>query len=297
MKNRFVYCIALLCLLTACNKLEVEPVAFNVTVENNTYNLGDTVTFNFTGNPDYLVFYSGEIGSKYEFINRKAEIGEPLMNFTSLKTGNSLAKIELFISNDFAGIYDKETVEKATWHNLSDKAVFSSGADNTPSGNVSLKEYYNANQPLYLAFVSSKPEDNLSRVFTHSIKTLNINNVLSDGTVHNVNPATNFQGWKNVDFSLNTALWTVNGSNQLTINTVTANNTLENEDWAISGPIDLGKAIPDKAKPIKSIAMVMPTKYSHVFAAKGTYKVSFVAYNQTSENKKEVIKEITIQIN
>lgn len=299
MKNRIICCLALsfICVLSACSKFQVEPTGFDVTVQKNTYNLGDTVRFLFTGEPDYLVFYSGETGRKYELKDRQPEIGNPVMNFTSLKTGNSSAKIDLFVLTDFNGDYTKESVQNATKQSLSNLAVFSTGVDNTPSGDINLKDYYNPNRPIYLAFVSTKPEDVLNQVFTHAIRTLNIKNVLSDGSEYNINPGTNLQGWKNVDFQESTVLWSVNTSNQLIVNSVTANRTLANEDWAISGPIDLGRVIPDKAIPIKSMAMVMPTKYEYVFAQRGTYKVSFVAFNQALENKKEVVKEFTIQIN
>lgn len=299
MKNRFICCLAFsfICIVSACNKFEVEPTGFDVTVQKNTYNLGDTVRFLFKGDSDYIVFYSGETGHKYEFKDRQPEIGNPVMNFTSLKTGNSSAKIDLFVLTDFNGDYTKESVQNATKQSLSNLAVFSTGTDNTPSGDINLKEYYSATRPIYLAFVSTKSEDVLNQVFTHSIKTLNIRNVLPDGSEYNVNSGMNFQGWKNIDFQENTIQWSVNTSNQLTVNSVTANRTLANEDWAISGPIDLGRVIPDKAIPIKSMAMVMPTKYEYVFAQKGIFKVSFVAFNQALENKKEVVKEFTIQIN
>ncbi len=297
MKNKLAYYIVLFCVLTACKKLEVDSVDFDVTTEKNTYSLGDTVTFHFNGEPDYLLFYSGETGAKYQFRNRIEEAGEPIMNFTSLKTGNSSAKIELLISSDCTGVYEKSVVKSATWNDLTTNAVFSTGADNTPSGNISLKAYQDASRPVYLAFKSSKPADNLNQVFAHSIKTLNIQNILSDGSIHSINPGTNLQGWKNVDSLLSAIAWSVNSSNQLNISSITANANEANEDWAISGAIDLSKAIPDKARTIKSMAMVMPPKFEHVFAQRGTYKVSFVAYNQTSKDKKEVVKEFEIHIN
>ncbi len=296
MKIKFIYCSVLLYTLVACNKLEVEPVVFDVTVDQTTYNANDTVTFNFEGNPDYVDFYSGEVGAKYKFSDRKPEVGEPIMNFTSLKTGNSLAKMELFISNDFNGNYEKEFVESATWHNLTADAVFSTGAL-VSSGDISLKDYNSTDKPVYLAFVSSKPEDVLNQLFTNSIRSLNITNILSDGSTYNVNPGTNLEGWENVNFILEDLRWYVNSSNQLSINSITANKAMENEDWAISGAIDLNRVIPDKAVSIKNMAMTMPIKQDYVFSTPGTYTVSFVAHNQTATDRKEVVKEITITIN
>lgn len=295
MKKVFLFYFVLL-VFPSCEKIEIDEVNFEVSVKKTEYTVGENVVFSFSGNPDYIAFYSGETGKEYDLRERQPESGEPVISFTSLKTGNPNAKISLYISTDFNGKYDQESVRKAVWADLSNQAVFSTGADNTNSGDINLKSY-NSGLPVYLAFVSKKPEDNLNQVFTHSLRTLEVKNVLADGSVYNINPSVNFTGWKTVDFTNNAVLWAVNASNQLVINSIVENRNLENEDWAVSGPIELNRVIPDKGTHVKSMAMTMPLKYNYAFTQKGLYKVTFVAYNQTMDNKKEVIKELTIKVN
>ncbi|MBS1565489.1 MAG: DUF5017 domain-containing protein, partial [Bacteroidetes bacterium] len=56
------------CLLAACSKsLSTGEAAFGVTAEKTTLSLGDTARFSFTGTPDVISFYSGEVGKRYDY--------------------------------------------------------------------------------------------------------------------------------------------------------------------------------------------------------------------------------------
>jgi hypothetical protein len=45
----------------------LEDVSFTVTpASTNVYKVGEPIVFNFTGNPDYITFFSGEEGSNYK---------------------------------------------------------------------------------------------------------------------------------------------------------------------------------------------------------------------------------------
>lgn len=295
MRNKIICFILLCCSLSGCDKLEIESVDFEVSVDKNTYKLGDTVRFTLSGDPDYLVFYSGEKGAKYEFRDRViVETGNPLLSFTSLKTGAAAAKMQLLISTDFSGIYDKKTVSAAQWDDLSSLAVFSTGADNTPSGNITLQQYKEIKRPIYLAFRSYKPDDGMAQNYNHTIRTLNIKLDGVDGHSYEINPGINLQGWNNVEWAAESVPWVVNSSNQLVLNNAAP--TGVHEEWAISGAIRLDNVVPDRPKSLKSMAMVMPRQLEHVFKERGVYKVTFVASNQSAEDKKESIKELDITI-
>ena len=59
----------LLCLIS-CGEV-LEDVSFGVTPDSgNVYEAGKEVYFNFSGNPDYITFYSGEAGHKYEYAGK-----------------------------------------------------------------------------------------------------------------------------------------------------------------------------------------------------------------------------------
>ena len=63
-----------------------------------------------------------------------------MVNFSTWVRYDVDQLLKFKISTDFDGVYEKGHVEAATWVDLSDKFAFSTGADNTPSGEVSLKE-------------------------------------------------------------------------------------------------------------------------------------------------------------
>lgn len=76
--------------LFACNKKEVQPPNFNVSIDQGktTFKVDEQINFNFAGNPNYITFYSGEDGRMYEFRDRitsgaRSDIGVPLQNMTT----------------------------------------------------------------------------------------------------------------------------------------------------------------------------------------------------------------------
>lgn len=60
---------ALLCLIS-CGEV-LEEVSFEVTPDSgNVYETGKELYFNFSGNPDYITFYSGEPGHNYQYAGK-----------------------------------------------------------------------------------------------------------------------------------------------------------------------------------------------------------------------------------
>lgn len=77
-------------LLSACNKKEVVAPDFNVAVAQGktTFKVDEQIDFTFSGNPNYITFYSGEAGKMYEFRDRitagaRTDIGVPIQNMTT----------------------------------------------------------------------------------------------------------------------------------------------------------------------------------------------------------------------
>ena len=70
------------------------------------------------------------------------------------------------------------------------------------------------------------------------------------------------------------------------------------ETWAISKPlatdkVDMG---PDWSIPVRGIRNPKALEYRYTYTTPGTYKVYFVASNNTADDGKEVIKELTLTI-
>ena len=56
-------------LTTGCRKNldDVDDVHFDVSLEAETFKVGEPVRFHFSGNPDFIIFYSGEKGNDYAY--------------------------------------------------------------------------------------------------------------------------------------------------------------------------------------------------------------------------------------
>ncbi len=71
MKKIILLFIAAVALVVSCRQEIVYEISYNVSLDGaNTYEAGRPVRFNFSGDVDNIVFYSGETGHKYEFRNR-----------------------------------------------------------------------------------------------------------------------------------------------------------------------------------------------------------------------------------
>lgn len=106
-------CLALAgCLAVAgCEQANIySEVDYNVTLDpSNTYYAGDPVRFNITGNPENLVFYSGEDGHEYANRNRYEIPEEDVIAMTlelqiQHRSGNAPQALDIYYTNDFAGL-------------------------------------------------------------------------------------------------------------------------------------------------------------------------------------------------
>ncbi len=68
--KKLILLLAALCCLASCDKV-LEEVSFRVEADGNTpCEAGREIVFRLGGNPDYITFYSGEAGHRYEYAGR-----------------------------------------------------------------------------------------------------------------------------------------------------------------------------------------------------------------------------------
>lgn len=177
-----------ICCCIACNKnIDVKNVDFNVTTDSSIYQVGDTVNFKFSGNPDIITYYSGEPGNKYANRNRDTASGNITANFyTSRLYGNSTKALSFLVSNDFSGIYDSTNLTNATWTDISYRATFAPSSTNTFSGNISLNDFVNPQQPLFLAFRYIGLVGSGIKQSRWNVASFNVNNTLADSTSYSI---------------------------------------------------------------------------------------------------------------
>ena len=290
--NKIFFCCCLCLIVISCSKREeVGAPDFNVTTNAATYKVGDTITFNFTGNPQNIVFWSGMPGHVYEYRNRLFTTGNKLlMKFNTYQQFGVRNNLTVLVSNDFNGVYDTTNIKKATWTDITGRVTLSAGADQVQSGTVDMSEFTNGNKAATLAF----------RYITTSlisqnrwvIRTFNADNQAPDGTVTalaNMSTA----GWKAVSFQNPAAVWSVTSAQLLMAGTATA----LDDDWVLSKSFNPNAVAPDKGEAIKNITINL-NKYvaTGVYTTPGTYKVTFEASNASYKNEARTLKEITLTI-
>ena len=287
-------------ILTSCQKrFELNSLDdFNVKTERSSYSVGDTVRFIFEGTPENIVFWSGENGSKYENRKRTAIEGNVISlsfkSFSQFGTADRAA-IKLMISTDFSGTVDAANILKATWIDISEKAQWSAGTDQFPSGNINLDEFATQNKDMTFAFqhktTALKPLAQQNRWVIRSFDVTSTNPELGTSATSVLTLAN--AGWKGYRFDTadpKTA-WSITTAQLITGRSETE---LYN-DWCISKLFNPNKVNPDKGAAIKNISTKL-SSYNRVYPAAGTYKVVFVGTNGNVEQQRSVTREVAITV-
>ena len=293
MKNIIRYCGLLLVGLAACMEDEAPSVKLNVALDKQVYQVGEPVTFKLNGNPDNIVFYSGEVGHNYAYKERYHADGDLLVKFNSwVRYGDIYHNLKFLVSSDFSGIYDKENVEAATWIDLSDKFRFSVGDDQTPSGEVNLKEYVGAAEDARL-FVAFRYEDEeKARQNNWIIRSIALDCVSAEG-VRSSLATMPTMGWKVVDFENPAVTWNVSSTSQILIDGGT--NQPKNVDWVISQAFDVRKTTPDTGVALKNISTTMD-EYQDVYTKPGTYEVVFETTSDWYNGSDHGLTRVTVEV-
>lgn len=293
MKNIIRYCGLLLVGLVSCMEDEAPSVELNVALDKQVYQVGEPVTFKLGGNPDNIVFYSGEVGHNYAYKERYHADGDLLVKFNSwVRYGDIYHNLKFLVSSDFSGIYDKKNVEAATWIDLSDKFRFSVGDDQTPSGEVNLKEYIGAAEDAKL-FVAFRYEDEQkARQNNWIIRSITLDCVSTEGVRSNLATMPTM-GWKVVDFENPAVTWNVSSTSQILIDGGT--NQPRNVDWVISQAFDARKTTPDTGVALKNISTTMD-EYKYVYTKPGIYEVVFETTSDWYNGSDHALTRVTVEV-
>ncbi|MDR6569110.1 protein of unknown function [Chitinophaga ginsengisegetis] len=290
-----IYLLIIVIIFISCAKEKVTTPSLEVTTSSLTYKAGDTVTFNFTGNPDNITFYSGEPGHNYEFRDRTTAENDLQINFKSLvQFGLVYKNLQLLVSNNYSGAADTTSVRAATWTDISDRAVFSTGQDNTPSGTISLKEFADPKNTAARIYVAFKYTDYKKTQGQNRwvIRTFEANNISADGVVSPL-AVLSSGGWKAFDFKNPASVWSVTTAQLLMFGG--NKDADDNEDWVITKGFDPFYIKPDAGVALKNISTVLPS-YKYVYAKPGTYKVIFDVSAVRYNGEKRTTKELTLTI-
>lgn len=284
--------------LASCQKTYelAAPDDFSVEPEKTSYKIGDSVRFVINGKPENIVFWSGEVGRKYEFRKRTVVEGNSIsLNFKTFAQFGLMpidqSVIKVYVSTDFSGKYDAASVRAATWEDITDKAVLSSGLDQTPSGNIDLNSFAarNKSMALALAYKTSviKPEAQQNRWVVRSFDLKSTNQQGEETVLATMATA----GWTAFNFSGPATTWSITSAQLLTVR----NSTELDDDWVVTKQFNPNSTTPDIGESIKNISQNL-TNYTRVYTKAGVYKVTFVATNANLERSATVVKEIELNI-
>jgi len=300
------------CLFTACHKtLSTGDAAFGVTVEKTTLSLGDTARFGFTGNPDVISFYSGEVGKRYDYRNRISADGIPLLRFRTIRANGSQANsLALLVSNNFEGVLTTDTattigrIKNAAWTDITARATLSTGAAGAvSSGNIDLSDFSVQEKPVFIAFKYLGYVGSAQSKWT--IDSFSVKNILADGTSYitaNMNEyniaytnygVTSYSPGFSAYKASSVYNWTITSSSLVITGAASAGAaTTAAEAWVILGPLNLKKVTPDAGMPVKNTSQKAgDLKYNYMYTAIGEYHAVFAGgkisvdeseYNTTS---------------
>lgn len=302
--------VVALVLLTACQKTNVySPDNFDVTVDNSIVNVNDTITFNLSGSPDFITFYSGEPGRSYELSKvTKMESDSTLLNFSTSTTAPgtttqplSVNNVSILVSTNFNGKMDSASIASAAWTDISNRFTFATTTSTVQSKVARVDDLKVPGAPFYVAFKyvsDSAKATSLPRRWT--IASFGLRNhfntkiaSLAGGASGTTLPFTT-GGFVPVSLSNSGNHWNFS-SGSLVMNAASLDSPPD-VDWAISRPFDLSLYPSDIGEGIKNNNMSAISTFTYQFSKPGTYQVAFVAKNSDKNTIKETVRQLSITV-
>jgi len=325
----YILSIFILTFLAGCEGALEEKVKFDLTVSSEGSSMiKDTVVvkkstnvqFNFSGNPDFITFYSGEAGHEYSKKNLTEspvdEINSKLEFSVKTQYGNVATvegSLKVYLSTEFSGLLknnkqkDSVNVEQTAWVDITEVCGIPQ-KNGVTSGLLTLPLNDYLGKRLTLAFLYS-PKNNTAAQPVWEIYNLKIVNSdkVTEETVGQVQ-AKDF-GFTPLDMTALTdayktvtnnteGVWNISNAGASTslirIHSSGAGKALH-KDWLISNPIIINARTPDSGEGIKTITGRLDS-YTHQYSKTGVYTVTMIGRKDNFETSSEIIKEVVIKV-
>lgn len=323
MRNNIFLLLAAFTLLAfaSCNDELEQKVSMNVTataenakMDDNTLVIekGRMVTFNISGNPDFITFYSGENGHEYAKRHLTEtpieEIKDANLAFTAFaQYGTVPNSMKVFLSTSFDGLRgkgnrdaDSLTIDNTEWIDITASCNLPQKSNDTANVVIPLMDYMG--KRLTVAFLYD-PAQNAAVQPTWEMRRIRIESESVDGSISTL-PASAlafsaFDMYAIPDNAYNSTVaagtWGLKDKITLRISSSPTGQPI-NKDWMISQALVINGRQPDAGVGIKTISNNPITSYSHTYEKVGEYTVTFIAKNANFENTSEVIKELKIKV-
>lgn len=328
-------------MITSCDNELTEDVNMGIGVEQNegvsmqgdvvTVKAGTPVEFKFAGDPDNILFYSGEPGSVYEHRERTEVSSDQIVRATlhfKIWTQYGIAAaykngLEIFISDKFPGLSkqnfkeDSVLVEKFAWDEAVPKANLPQGQkkiDQALSYDIDITDYRDKEMTLALHYQAT--DDKKNSMPRYNFIEMYIENERSDGFVSRYWPSQ--FGFTAVNMMCNhyldsqkkmvnnreygtitdgtPGLWNLtNAKNGCFFIAGGGKNTGNKNGWLVSDGLVTTHCEPDQGVIIKNITQDVPT-YTYTYNKVGEYKATFIATKVNYKNDSRIMKELTIKV-
>lgn len=259
------------------------------------YKLGDTTNFVFTGSAANIAFYPGDAGRAYDNRNRVQSLGTATLSFSSkAEFGTQANTLQLLATNKLKAL-DSATVVNAGWTDITSRAALATSATVVNSGTINLTDLVSgAGDSLFIAFKYAGVTGSTQRTWT--ITNFTVNNVLPDITYNTASLAADASYWTRYGNVWNPAngRWAATTTQLQVVGGGATNPT--NTSWIVSKALYLGRVSPDISIGLKSINNPDLTGYPFKYAAAGTYKATFVVFNNTVKEQETVVKQFYIKV-
>lgn len=321
MVRKYTYLLLACCLLAACTRDDVEDIKFGVRVEKNE---NMNVTFSFTGDPDYIAFYSGDFENNYAHIDRsQVELAELELSchvrqqYTDLSYLNEEV-VFAYISEDFSGIYTTEELSKATWkpisgresHRLSVPVPTSANVVDV-SSSIDLAQFVGLDKSFYIAFQynaagrAAIPAANANGNYITrprvDVTELTLRRQDVNGQDFYTKETSTEWGFRIIyQESVGTNYQLTDGGFIMQPSKGYVDDTTKKENdevvWFVSKLLNPKEVEPDRGIAIKSIEGPLKS-YTHTYRNPGDYTATFIATNANLWESQQQIETVKITVN
>lgn len=325
--KKIILIFSALALFCACNKDLERKLDADVKVSTLKVQAGTPVRFDFSGDPDFIVFYSGEQGHRYDRKDMTELPADQLSAklcctfFTQYgKTAENT--FHVYVTTEFPGLskdydVDKTLINTTKWTDITESCNLPKTANDETYGEkgassveIPLEQYLNAPY-LNFAFLYKIEDDNVRPRW--EVRNLVVRSEdKSSGTVSELPAAeigfSAFHETENGNDVYNTVTNNTPGRwNLRQINDPTnycrlaihpspvGQDTPLHRSWLISGPVNPRRYVPDTGLSVKTITSYVPY-YEYVYSEPGTYTATFVITNANYSHSEEIVKTFTIEV-
>lgn len=279
-------------LISCNNDVLIEPTA-TFTPDSLEFKAGSEIVFRYSGDGDYVTFWSGEEGQIFENRHRiEVPVDSAYFQFNNYTAFGNTAQprpISVYISNSFKGNYSELGIYdiSTTWDAItpSNTPNYAASLVAVPSGKINITKYKDA--PFFIAFkfVSDSMSGSARQV---RIKDFEINAYTKAGLIKS-NILSTF-GFKPVNIK-GPGVWTQTAV-QLDIRGTAQK---WEEDWYITKELVLNRVNSDKGLAIKTLADNM-ADFRYIYKKPGVYKARIEISNSRYGKQKTDYQDFTFTV-